>query len=136
MNYQQDYLKSSNPLQNYYSNIPIDPKANQIKKYLFLYAGSKVQRTFVSSNQNTLTLKIKLRIKIKSLSYNLEPLAINFKKLSPALASLKMVSIPTSLPNLSKDHFSIMPANNAKRSSHLKSPQRRYQKCLKQSVEI
>ena len=32
MNYKQDYLRNSNPLQNYYSNIPMDSKAAQIKK--------------------------------------------------------------------------------------------------------
>ena len=136
MNYQQDYLKSSNPLQNYYSNIPIDPKATQIKKYLFVYQELKVQRTLVLLNLNTVMLKIILRLKKKNLLYNLELLAINFKKLSPAPASLKMVSILTSLPKLSKDHFSIMPVNSAKRSRLLKSPQRRYQKYHKQSAEI
>ena len=33
MNYKHDYLRPNNPLQNYYSNIPIDTKSAQIKKY-------------------------------------------------------------------------------------------------------
>ena len=35
MNYKHDYMRSGNsgnPLQNYYSNIPVEPKGAQIKK--------------------------------------------------------------------------------------------------------
>ena len=36
MNYKHDYMRSgnsgNNPLQNYYSNIPVEPKGAQIKK--------------------------------------------------------------------------------------------------------
>ena len=32
MNYKNDYFRSMNPLQNYYSNMPTDPKNAQIKK--------------------------------------------------------------------------------------------------------
>jgi hypothetical protein len=36
MNYKQDYRTNANPLQNYYANIPVDPKSAQIKKYISL----------------------------------------------------------------------------------------------------
>jgi len=32
MNYKPDYLRNMNPLQNYYSNVPMDSKSAQIKK--------------------------------------------------------------------------------------------------------
>lgn len=32
MSYMQDYKRTLNPLQNYYTNATIDPKAAQIKK--------------------------------------------------------------------------------------------------------
>lgn len=54
MNYQSDYHKGTlNPLQNYYSNCPVDSKSAQIKKYSSLYAESKVQIIFLLSNQTS-----------------------------------------------------------------------------------
>lgn len=46
MNYKPDYHRQSlNPLQNYYTNCPVDPKAAQIKKYFRQHAGSRAQTT-------------------------------------------------------------------------------------------
>lgn len=44
MSYMQDYKRTLNPLQNYYTNSTVDPKAAQIKKYACLHAESRVQR--------------------------------------------------------------------------------------------
>ena len=105
MNYgHHDYLKSSKPLENYYSNIPIDPKSTQIKKYSIFYPESKVLRTSLSSNHKP-TARIRVNPKRKNLSSNLVTPATSSKKLSRAHASVKTVSILTSLPKLSKDHF-------------------------------
>lgn len=52
MNYQSDYHKGTlNPLQNYYSNCPVDSKSAQIKKYFLIHLESKAQITSPHSNQ-------------------------------------------------------------------------------------
>lgn len=136
MNYKHDYLKSSNPLQNYYSNIPIDPKTTQIKKYFNVYAESRVLRTFPWSNLKLLMSRINLKTKKRNPLLNQEHLATNLKKLSQVPALAIRVLIPTSSLNLSKDHFLIMLVNNARRSNLLKSHQKIYLKYLKLSLDI
>jgi hypothetical protein len=48
MNYKHDYMRSPNPLQNYYSNIPMDAKSQQIKKYHSLHSESRAKKTSLS----------------------------------------------------------------------------------------
>lgn len=48
MNYKHDYMRSPNPLQNYYSNIPMDAKSQQIKKYHSLHSESGAKKTSLS----------------------------------------------------------------------------------------
>ena len=122
MSYKHDYHRPTNPLQNYYSNIPVDPKGTQIKKYFHFYEGSRAQRTSLWSKARPPMLKTSLSRKRKNPSLSQATPAINSKKLSQAPASTKMASIPTSSLRLSRDHSSTTPVKNATRSSLPKSP--------------
>lgn len=80
MNYKHDYLRNMNPLQNYYSNVPIDPKGAQIKKYSLLHSESRVQRIFLMPNLNLKFKKVSPNLNRRNLSSNLAIPVKVFKK--------------------------------------------------------
>lgn len=88
MSYMQDYKRTLNPLQNYYTNATVDPKAAQIKKYACLHAESRVRRIFRLSS---LSLS---RRRSSSLSQALP--VKPFRKLFPLPASMRTESTLTS----------------------------------------